>query len=161
MPSANIGEHTVTDNQTKCLIPAVVDQAWLCSLLPRVAQSIILTAVRRDETCRKATPQGFNFVTSRGHKSPAVVSAGELKLNFAQRNIASVHLQEMWAKTCCIMVTWLSMAAVMLLYCLVRCSSVKGLTLMLVMDKEQSGQLVWWLISTLSVDEVTLSLTWV
>lgn len=94
VPSANIGERTVTDNQTKCLIPAVVVQALLLSPLPRAAQSIILTALRRDETCRKATPQGFNFVTSRGHKSPAVVSAGELELNLAQRNVASVRLQE-------------------------------------------------------------------
>lgn len=53
MPSANIGERTVTDNQTKCLIPAVVVQALLLTPLPRAAQSIILTALRRDETCRK------------------------------------------------------------------------------------------------------------
>lgn len=67
------------------------------------------------EHAKEALPEGSNFVTSGGHKSPAVATAGEIMLNFAQRSVDSIHCYKMRAETCCVMVTWLG--AVMLFYC--------------------------------------------
>lgn len=41
------------------------------------------------EHAKEALPEGSNFVTSGGHKSPAVATAGEIMLNFAQRTVDS------------------------------------------------------------------------
>lgn len=41
------------------------------------------------EHAKEAPPEGSNFVTSGGHKSPAVATAGEIMLNFAQRTVDS------------------------------------------------------------------------